>query len=488
MIDINKLILEKENLHLEAKSAETKLPNSFWESYSAFANTDGGIILLGVKEDTKTKNLQVIGVTKPEAIISDIWNTLNNRQKVSANILLNEQVYTIEFQNKTLIVIEVPRAERYDRPVFIGQSINQGTYRRNNDGDYRCSNNEIKSMLRDQSDKSSDSMVLENLDLNSLCDDSIKKYRTLFNNLKPNHVWASLTIQEFLLKIGAARISQKDGVIHPTLAGLIFFGYFNEIINELPYYFLDFREHLNKDIRWTDRVCSSDSDWSGNIFDFYFKIINKLTTDVKKPFKLNKNLQRVDDTLIHASIREALANALIHADYYGTRGIVIDKTPDSITISNPGNFRIPINEAVAGGISDARNSKIFNMFSLIDIGERSGMGLCNMFNVWIQNNLVKPVITETICPTERVTIELSFVQSKEEQITTQTAQNSLNNIENEILKQISQKPNITHKALAFILNIKQTTIRFYIDKLQQKQILTRIGSNRNGYWKINITV
>ena len=44
MVDINKLIQEKENIHLEAKSAESKLPKSFWESYSAFANTDGGII------------------------------------------------------------------------------------------------------------------------------------------------------------------------------------------------------------------------------------------------------------------------------------------------------------------------------------------------------------------------------------------------------------------------------------------------------------
>ncbi len=488
MIDINKILKEKENLHLEVKAAENKLPKNFWESYSAFANTDGGVILLGVKEDTTTKSLQINGVTNPDSIITDIWNTLNNRQKVSSNILIDEQIYKVEFQNKIIIVIEVPRAERCDKPIYIGQNINQGTFRRNNEGDYRCSNSEIKSMLRDQSDKSSDNLILENLDLSSLCNDSIKKYRIIFDNKKPNHVWSSLTTQEFLLKIGAARISQKEGKIHPTLAGLLFFGFYNEILNELPYYFLDYREHLNQDVRWTDRVCSSDSDWSGNIFEFYFKIINKLTSTLKKPFKLDKNLQRVDDTLIHSSIREALANALIHADYYGTRGIVIDKTNECIKISNPGNFRIPIKEAVAGGISDARNSKIFNMFSLIDIGERSGMGLCNLFNVWSQNNLVKPIITETISPVERVTIVLSFVQSKNEQITTQTAQNSLNNIEKEILKQVSQKPNITHKALSLILNIKQTTIRFYIDKLQQKQILTRVGSNRNGYWKINTTV
>ena len=96
---------------------------------------------------------------------------------------------------------------------------------------------------------------------------------------------------------------------------------------------------------------------------------------------------------------------------------------DSIRISNLGNFRIPINEAIAGGISDARNSRIFNMFALIDVGERSGMGLCNLFNVWEQNNLVKPVVTETITPVERVTIELKFVQSKEIKNTAQTAQN-----------------------------------------------------------------
>ena len=485
MVDINKLIQEKESIHLEAKSAESKLPKSFWESYSAFANTDGGIILLGVKEDNNSKKLIVNGVLKPEAIISDIWNTLNNRQKVSSNILINEQIYSIEFQNKTVVVVEVPRAERYDRPVYVGQNINQGTYRRNNDGDYKCSNSEIKSMLRDQSDKSSDNTVLENLELNSFCNDSIKKYRMMFNNLKPNHVWSSLTNQEFLLKIGAARISQKDGIIHPTLAGLIFFGYYNEIINELPFYFLDYREHLSQDIRWTDRVCSSDSDWSGNIFDFYFRIINKLTTEVKKPFKLNKKLQRIDDTLIHSSIREVLANALIHADYYGTRGIVIEKTCDSIQVSNPGNFRIPINEAIAGGISDARNSRIFNMFSLIDVGERSGMGLCNLFNVWEQNNLVKPVVTETITPVERVTIELKFVQSKEIKNTARTAQNSLNSIEIEILKAVSETPNITQKALSSKLNIKQTTIRFYIDKLQSKHLLIRVGSNRSGYWKTN---
>ena len=209
------------------------------------------------------------------------------------------------------------------------------------------------------------------------------------------------------MKIGAAKKSQFDGRIHLTLAGLVFFGDFNTITDELPNYFLDYRERLSGETRWSDRVCSGDGDWSGNIFDFYYKVIDRLTADVKRPFKLDKDLSRIDDTPIHASLRECLANALIHADYYGRRSIVIDKEFRKVTISNPGTFRISIDEAIAGGISDARNGKIFNMFALINVGERSGSGLCDVYNVWEENRFKRPEIVESISP-DRVTLTLQI--------------------------------------------------------------------------------
>ena len=173
----------------------------------------------------------------------------------------------------------------------------------------------------------------------------------------------------------------RDGKVHPTLAGLVCFGDFNEITNVLPYFFLDYREHLSPDIRWTDCVCSGDANWSGNVFDFFFRVNQSITAGVKVQFKIaSDNVTRDDDTPVHKALREVLANALIHVDYHGRRGIVIDKYPKRLEASNPETLRMSKFVAIAGGTSDARNGKIFNIFSLVRIGERLAWG-CRVYMV-----------------------------------------------------------------------------------------------------------
>lgn len=69
------------------------LPLSMWETYSAFANGDGGSILLGVMEN-EDGSFQTAGldIKDKERILKNLWNVVNDRKKVSINLLSEKDV------------------------------------------------------------------------------------------------------------------------------------------------------------------------------------------------------------------------------------------------------------------------------------------------------------------------------------------------------------------------------------------------------------
>ena len=390
MLDFFNIEKYKENNRLEAKAAAVGLPKSLWATYSAFANTNGGIILLGVTEDAQHQ-LHVEGVNDADALVIDFWNIINNQSKISINVLNDKDVIVREFDGKKIIIISVPRAQRYDKPIYLDGNL-FSSYKRNGEGDYRCTKEVIQAMLRDASPKTQDMLVLGNMNLDVFDKDTIKRYRIRMQGIRPGHVWEALEDVDFLYRIGAVG-RDADGKLHPTAAGLLMFGYEYEIVREYPHYFLDYREKLDDDTRWSDRFVSSSGDWSGNIYDFYFRVYNRIAQSVKVPFVLD-GISRIDDTELHKALREALANTLINADYYGNTGVVIERNITSITMTNAGTFRIDLDEAINGGISDPRNSGLIKMFSLINIGERAGSGLPMIFKAWTGTDFAMPDITE----------------------------------------------------------------------------------------------
>ena len=390
MLDFFNIEKYKENNRLEAKAAAVGLPKSLWATYSAFANTNGGIILLGVTEDAQHQ-LHVEGVNDADALVIDFWNIINNQSKISINVLNDKDVIVREFDGKKIIIISVPRAQRYDKPIYLDGNL-FSSYKRNGEGDYRCTKEVIQAMLRDASPKTQDMLVLGNMNLDVFDKDTIKRYRIRMQGIRPGHVWEALEDVDFLYRIGAVG-RDADGKLHPTAAGFLMFGYEYEIVREYPHYFLDYREKLDDDTRWSDRFVSSSGDWSGNIYDFYFRVYNRIAQSVKVPFALD-GISRIDDTELHKALREALANTLINADYYGNTGVVIERNITSITMTNAGTFRIDLDEAINGGISDPRNSGLIKMFSLINIGERAGSGLPMIFKAWTGTDFAMPDITE----------------------------------------------------------------------------------------------
>ncbi|MDO4318602.1 MAG: putative DNA binding domain-containing protein [Lachnospiraceae bacterium] len=483
MIDLTNIGKYTENNRIEAKKALGGLPHSIGETYSAFANTLGGILLLGVEEHTD-KSLHPIDLPNPEKLIKEFWDIINNPKKVSVNILSHKDVYVQEVQGKRMVVINVPRAQRFDRPVYLeGNSAN--TYRRNGEGDYKCTKEEVNAMLRDAAVRTQDMLIIEEMGLDVFCYDSIRRYRVRMRNYRPGHVWDELEDVEFLYKLGAIGRSD-DGKLHPTAAGLLMFGYEYEIVKEYPYYFLDYQEQMDAESRWTDRIVSSSGEWSGNIYDFYFRVYNKITQDIKVPFVMEGG-NRIDDTPVHKALREALANCLINADYYGRQGVVITKRKDSFTFSNPGGFRIDLDAAKIGGISDPRNASLIKMFSLVEIGERAGSGIPNIYNVWKKQGWVPPIIDESFEP-ERITLSLFIEKNGDKKMAIEcgdkkvSAKTALHKAA--IIAYLTEHVEAKNNDISELLGLKPSRVRAILGEMVEEGFIVAEGGNKKRIYKL----
>ena len=394
----------KEDNSFEVKKAEGGLPVTLWETYSSFANSNGGVIILGVGE-RQDGSWYTTGLKNPEKLKKNFWNTVHDTKKVNINLLSDKNVESYDVGGDTILVINIPRARRDQKPVFINNDLFGGCYRRDWEGDYHCSKAEVKAMLRDAIEETSDMKIIEQFDLSVINRESLQGYRNYHRNYRPEHVFHRLSDEDYLIKIGAAAISE-GGKVRPTIAGLLMFGDEYNITRELPEYFLDYREMLDPTTRWTDRVLSSSGDWTGNIQDFFFRVNSKIAQDIKTPFKLD-GITRVDDTPIHKAVREALVNCLVNADFYLPQGIVIKKDVKSLVIENPGSIRIGKKQMLLGGISDPRNKNLMKMFNLLGIGERAGSGIPDIYQVWTDQGWNSPVVEEFYNP-DRTRLSLDF--------------------------------------------------------------------------------
>lgn len=402
----------RENFEIECKLAVGKngngeLPRDFWETYSAFANSEGGDILLGLEE--KKGRYQVGGIRNVVKVLDDLWNLANNPQKASTNILMQQHVHEFTIEGQTIIRIHVPRATRKQRPVFVGGNPLTGTYKRQNSGDYRCDDETVRRMLAEQVEDSRDNEVLYGYGMGDLDLDSFNAYRQLYISRQPDHPWNSLEPQTFLRNIGgwrADRESERGGL---TRAGLLMFGQLPSIQESFPNYMLDYQERpeANSEARWIDRL-TLDGIWSGNLFDFYRRVIKKLTNDIKVPFALEGDV-RQDNTPVHQALREALVNTLAHADYTGRASVLVVKRPDMFGFRNPGLMRIPQEIAVQGGDSDCRNRLIHQMFRYVGLGEQAGSGIPKIYHGWDSQHWRAPLLYEKAEPSEQTLLELRML-------------------------------------------------------------------------------
>lgn len=459
-------VMNQESEYLEFKSCRNSLSKDFWPTYSAFANTFGGLVIMGV--DDKTHEL--IGVEDPDKVIKELWDLLNDKKKVNANLLSSDDVIKKTLDGKTVIEVKIPRAERRKRPIFINSTMDSGTYKRNGASDYHCSVGELQQMLRDASDTSRDSEIIQKITVDDLDPLSLKSFRERIAMRNPSHPWNDRGDEEFLRLTGACS-KGKDGSLHPTLAGLLMFGYDYSIMSVIPNYHLDYLEFSDGTDNWTYRIDTGTGEFTGNVYNFLIEVSNRLMIANERGKNLD-GMSRIDDSPMIRAQRELMVNALIHADYEGLRGIRIEKRDNMFSVRNPGNLRIPLKEMFEGGISDPRNPHIALMLGLIGMVERAGSGVSDVLMSCRRLNIPDPVYTETVVP-ETVTVVLRNRPG-----------NKSEDLEKYVLELMEKDPSISIDTLSERTGMERNRIARLVNTMKNKGIVERVGGTR-GRWVVN---
>jgi predicted HTH transcriptional regulator len=481
----------QEDYDIEFKQAsgrdgKGKLPKNFWETYSAMANTSGGYIFFGIKEQNGTIS-EIIGIKNIAGFKKELWDGLHNPQKVSANILTEQSISVGQICNKDIIKIYIPQAVRKHRPIYINGNPFKGTYRRNFEGDYLCTDDVVKQMLGEQTTDTRDAVLMQNYNIQDIEIETLSAYRQNFVNRQPTHPFNDYDNIEFLRNIGGWTRDRQTGQEGLTLAGLIMFGKLRSILDAIPNYIVDYQERPRAltENRWIDRL-TTDYSWSGNLYDFYRRVINKLYYDLKVPFTL-KGDERIDDTPIHEALREALVNTIIHADYSGRCSILVVKRTDLFGFRNPGLLRVPKQEAIKGGVSDCRNRNLQKMFQLIGRGDQAGSGFPKIYRGWSSQHWKSPDLEERIESNQTILV-LSMTSLLPENIVDEIKQeigsdfDSLNQRERIALVTARTEKCVTHSRLKELTKEHPADLTRALHGLVEKNLLESEGSGRATFY------
>lgn len=379
---LQQLMDDKETGVVEFKSAKGGFPGAFWETYSSFANTHGGVIVLGVKEKNGMFSLDGLSKEQISNYRKDFFDTIHNSNKVNRALLRDEDVQDVEFEGTFALIFYIPQTQPSMRPVYIGSDPYRGTYRRDWEGDYLCSPEEVSSMFADANQNlSRDAKIMEGYDMGDLDMNSVKQYRVLFDRVNTDHVWSGLSTEDFLRKLNVLRKDRKTKQEGLTLAGLLMFGTYSSITEGIPNFFPDYQEKIPDGERWIDRICP-DGNWESNLFQFYRRVLPILQGFIPKPFILEGNLRK-GETSANVSVREAFTNSLIHADYTINASLNVYKYPHFIEFSNPGTLLISVEQYYQGGESVCRNKTLQTLFTFLGSAEKAGSGTDKIRTTWL---------------------------------------------------------------------------------------------------------
>ncbi len=373
---------------VEFKKAQREVPDSAYETVSAFSNTTGGYLVFGVGD--QAGSFEIVGVIEVDKVQNDFLSCLRTGDRFNHVITVREDM--IEHEGKTLLVFYVPEARRKDKPIYLKGDIRK-TYIRRGGGDERCTKSEIERMLRDAADTTYDSELLVDIDAEDFYDPaSVTWYRRLLQE-KQGGRHAELNDLEFLNEWGFV-VDTKE-TLYPTRAAVLLFGQAKYVRQILPRAVVDYQRidvpysEWSPEKRWHDRVVVEE-----NIIQTWQILVEKFFRLADRPFSINATtMRRYDEPPDYISFREATINLLIHQDYGDhTRMPIIKIFSDRTIFWNPGDAFASLEQLLEPTEKEVRNPAVVGAFRRIGLSDQAGTGMRSIIGQWRQLGYMPPRI------------------------------------------------------------------------------------------------
>ncbi len=455
---------------IEFKRAHGGVPQSAFETVSAFSNTAGGHLVFGVEEDDS--KFQIVGVLEPEKIQGDFLSALRGGEILSCVIAAEES--RMDDNGKVVLAFFIPEARREQKPVHLRGELRKSFIRRAG-GDERCTEDEIRRFIRDADQRSFDSEAVLALDPATCFDpESLTWYRATFNRRNPAHETESLSDLDFLHHFG---LLPDDGTSrHPTRAAILLFGNAAALLSILSRALVDIRllvasaADVLPEERWDHRLLLEE-----NLTKCWRRGVQFFTERVAdRPFSLDATtLHGSDAPPDYLAFREAFLNLLTHQDFGDqSRKAVITVHRDQLLFWNPGASYVCGEALFSPGDKVVRNPRIRSMLQRIGIGEQAGTGVRTIYSNQRKLGRLPPTLcNDRSDQSFQVILSKKLMASQRQQWVTQRVGANLNEAEAAVFLQALRQEALGPLEAASVAGMSPSDTGKLLERLVQQQLL-----------------
>lgn len=474
-------LLQGESKNVEYKEMVPEDSQKYMKSVVAFANGDGGRIVFGIEDGT----MQVVGI--PQSDLFRLMDAITNAVTDSCAPMIIPDLFVQEVKGKSLIILEI--APGMQRPYYIKKKgLVKGTYIRTAGTTRPADQAMLQELLLERKNKFFDQQPIPNLkvkqsDVAALCHsmrETAKKnavsdfQRQEIKELTVNQLisWGGLLEHkgQLIPTYAYAMLTHQAG--YPPVVQCAVFKTEDRAI------FIDKRE--------------IDAPIQEQVEKAYQYVLEKINMGAKLQGVYRQDIYELPPD----SIRELIANALVHRNYLEPGSIQIALFSDRLEVTSPGGLMRGVTpEKMKEGFSKIRNRALANAFAYMNLIEKWGSGFPRILRDCRDYGLREPEILDfdgdlrvnLYRKTDQTTDQITDQTANQTKNTDQTETDlpvKLNDKEEAILAYIKKKPDSTQSEIAMATSLSMGTIKYHTKKLQEKGCLKRMGTHRKGYWSV----